>query len=49
LYRYNKDANIRLIDNDNLLGQQVFDKAKNRLCAVSSLFLPGNMVGLHKL
>ena len=38
-----EDANIRLIDNDNLLGQQVFDKGNNRLCAVSSLFLPGNM------
>ena len=38
-----EDANIRLIDNDNLLGQQVLDVGKNRLCAVSSLFLPGNM------
>jgi hypothetical protein len=27
LRRYNEDANIRLIDNDQLLGQQVLDKA----------------------
>lgn len=40
------NANIRLIDNDNLLGQQVLDTHNpnnRRLCAVSSLFLPGNM------
>jgi|MDSW01.2.fsa_nt_gb hypothetical protein len=37
-------ANIRLIDNDNLLGEQVFSgRQPGRECAVSSLFLPGTM------
>ena len=38
-----EDGSIRLIDNDNLLGQQVLDKKSGRHCAVSSLFIPGNM------
>jgi hypothetical protein len=37
------DARLKLIDNDNLLGWQVYDEHKNRLCAISSLFLPGNL------
>ena len=37
------DASLKLIDNDNLLGWQVYDERKNRLCAISSLFLPGNL------
>jgi len=39
------DASITLIDNDNLLGEQVFkpESKFERACAVSSLFLPGTM------
>ena len=37
------DARLKLIDNDNLLGWQVYDEHKNRLCAISSIFLPGNL------
>ena len=39
------DASIKLIDNDNLLGEQVFkpESKFERACAVSSLFLPGTM------
>ena len=37
------DARVKLIDNDNLLGWQVYDEQRNRLCAISSLFLPGNL------
>jgi len=37
------DARMKLIDNDNLLGWQVYDENRNRLCAISSLFLPGNL------
>lgn len=41
-----EDAQITLIDNDNLLGEQVYksgSETTKRLCAVSSLFLPGTM------
>ena len=41
-----EDSNIKLIDNDNLLGEQVFVPGsfnKTRKCAVSSLFIPGTM------
>jgi hypothetical protein len=39
------DASVTLIDNDNLLGEQVFkpESKFERACAVSSLFLPGTM------
>jgi len=37
------DARVKLSDNDNLLGWQVYDEQRNRLCAISSLFLPGNL------
>ena len=38
-------ASVTLIDNDNLLGEQVFkpESKFERACAVSSLFLPGTM------
>ena len=41
-----EDSNIKLIDNDNLLGEQVFVPGsfnKTRKCGVSSLFIPGTM------
>lgn len=41
------DASITLIDNDNLLGEQVYkpesSAPESRACAISSLFLPGTM------
>ena len=39
------DASITLIDNDNLLGEQVYrpESRFERKCAISSLFLPGTM------
>ena len=41
------DASITLIDNDNLLGEQVYkpesSRPESRACAISSLFLPGTM------
>lgn len=39
------DASITLIDNDNLLGEQVYrtESRFKRTCAISSLFLPGTM------
>ena len=40
-----EDASITLIDNDNLLGEQVYkpETGLERKCAVSSLFIPGTM------
>ena len=38
-----EDSNIKLIDNDNLLGEQVFEKKGPRKCGVSSLFVPATM------